>query len=46
MITIEECRRILGKDGKAMSSEDIQILREWLYMLAVTYNNHMKNIDL
>ena len=29
-----------------MSSEDIQILREWLYMLAVTYNDHMKDIEL
>lgn len=38
MVTIERCKDLLGEDAKTMTNEEIQELRDLLYMLA-----HMAN---
>jgi len=34
MLTIEECRKILGKKYKNCTDKQIKAIREWLYTLA------------
>ena len=34
MISLEQCRTILGDDAKVLSNEELRELRDWLYVLA------------
>lgn len=35
MITLEQCNQILKKDKRKFSDEDIKLIRDYLYQLAI-----------
>ena len=38
MVTLEQCRTILGDYGKQLSNEELRELRDWLYVMAYLSN--------